>query len=291
MTNTTLTVPTVQDIASRLMPAQIRFNGQERPLGEFVAEDRRSARERRSGDPLAIFCRFAAALLERNVSGASYFRRIDVFGRTFGAPGDPSGGQSGFARNRYFEGKLLVERDFDDEQAYRLLRESGYRYPSKGSATLVKVVESLTVPGFRWAQYLAEAEVKWESGFREDPLRTINGIGDKTRDFALSEFSDYYCAPDLHVGRMMARTGLILHGIGDPSLSTVDFGFIRKVIGQLARSTGWPEVSGGLSPAHIDRVFWYYGQDRKRCGATPNCEDCPANDTCLTGVHRTRPLA
>jgi hypothetical protein len=84
MTNLTLVVPTVQEIANRLMPAQVRFRDGSAALADLVMEDRRSARERRAGTPHSIFVRFAAALLERNVSGASYFSRIDVFERTFG---------------------------------------------------------------------------------------------------------------------------------------------------------------------------------------------------------------
>jgi endonuclease III len=247
------------------MSPEVRFAEQTAPVEDFVVEDRRSAAQRRSGDTEAIFRRFAAALLERNVSGASYFRRIGVFEREFGDP-----------------------RSLTREHAEAMLRESGYRYPSTGGATLLDIARALSAAPFSWSSYLGEAEAKWESGFEDDPLKQIKGVGDKTRDFALSEFSDYYCAPDLHVCRMMARTGLILHGCGDPAISTVDYGFVRSVIGKLARSTGWPDARDALSPAHIDRMFWYYGQDRNRCSADPRCATCPANDLCLTGCWRGR---
>ena len=259
MTQLVLTVPSVQEVADRLMSADVRFRDETAPLGQLVSVDRQDAAERRRGDPNAIFLRFAAALLERNVTGASYFRRLDVFGSDFGDPAS-----------------------LTPEHAEAMLRESGYRYPPTGALALVEITAQLTAADFSWPDYFAEAEAKWESGFDDDPLKQIKGVGDKTRDFALSEFSDYYCAPDLHVCRMMARTGLILRGLGDPGISTVDYGFVRKVIGQLARSTGWPESADGLSPAHIDRMFWYYGQDRNRCAATPHCDACPASDLCLT---------
>jgi hypothetical protein len=86
----------------------------------------------------------------------------------------------------------------------------------------------------------------------------------------------------------MARTGLILQGYGDPDFSTVEYGFVRRVVQKLAKQTGFPGGRDPLSPAHIDRMFWYYGQDTNRCGADPACDQCPANDVCLTGRTRDR---
>jgi len=265
----TLPVPTVSEIAERLLPALVEFEAdgrkQSRPLRDWVEADRADARRRRETDrDHAIFIRFAAALLERNVSGASYFRRLDVFGSDFRDPAS-----------------------LTPEHAEAMLRESGYRYPPTGARALMEITAQLTAADFSWPDYFAKGEANWESGFPDDPLKKIKGVGDKTRDFALSEFSDYYCAPDLHVCRMMARTGLILHGYGDPDFSTSDYGFVRRVIAKLARQSGFPGASDALSPAHIDRMFWYYGQDRKRCAADPGCDDCLASDVCLTGIHRS----
>jgi len=267
-----LSVPSVVEIAQRLLPAPVEFQAdgrkQSRPLQEWVDADRADARRRRETDSdHSIYVRFAAALLERNVTGGSYIKRLEVFARDLGDPRT-----------------LTVERAED------MLRQSGYRFPPTGAATLMAVKELLTAPGFSWPGYFAEAEAKWQDGFEDDPLglKRVKGIGDKVRDFALSEFSDYYCAPDLHACRMMARTGLILHGyrVRAADFSTVDYRFVRAVVQRLARSTGFPDRPGSLSPAHIDRMFWYYGQDRLRCNATPHCADCPANDLCLAGRFR-----
>jgi len=266
--NRTLEIPSIGEIADRLMPAEVAFQvGDQRlrrPLREWVTADRAEARERREkADVHSIFVRVAAALLERNVTGGSYFSRLRVLGDLLCDP------------------KSLTEPD-----AETMLRMSGYRFPSNGAKTLVAICQHFASSGFSWPTYLAEAEAKWEDGFTEDPLFRIKGIGNKVRDFALSEFSDYYCAPDLHVCRMMARTGLILHGYGDPGFSTVDYGFVRRVIQKLAKDTGFPGGPDALSPAHIDRMFWYYGQDRARCDAKPDCDECPANAICLTGARR-----
>jgi hypothetical protein len=229
-----------------------------------VTKDRTEAAERRSWSSDAVLRRFAAALLERNVSGSNYVRRVAEFEQSFGEP-------------------AALTR----EPALAMLRSSGYRYPNTGADVLCGIVSLLTDPAFDWASYFARAEREWESGFQDDPLlRKVKGVGNKTRNFALSEFSDYYCAPDLHVMRIMARSGLVLHGIGDPSFHTGDPIFVRKVINRLARETGFPDQSDALSPAAIDRMFWYYGQDRSKCDVTPGCSKCPANDICLTGQNR-----
>ena len=265
-----LSVPSVVEIAQRLLPAPVEFQAdgqkQTRPLREWVDADRADARRRREKDSdHEVFVRFAAALLERNVSGGSYIKRLEVFARDLGDP-----------------------RTLTEERAETMLRSSGYRFPPTGAATLMAVKELLTAPGFSWSGYFAEAEAQWADGFEDDPLKLkqVKGIGDKVRDFALSEFSDYFCAPDLHVCRMMARTGLILHGYGDPGFSTVNYGFVRRVVQKLAKETRFPGAADALSPTHIDRMFWYYGQDVRRCGATPKCDECPANDVCLTGRMR-----
>jgi endonuclease III len=259
--NAGISVPSVTEIVGPLLDAEVRHDGQHRPQRQWVEEDRRQAYERRQGDPSAIFPRFAAAILERNVTGTSYRRRVEAFERGLGDP------------------KALTP-----ERAEALLRESGYRYPPQGAKTLLAVMKRLTEPGFSWAAYFAQAEANWETGFETDDLLKIKGVGPKTRDFALSEFSDYFCAPDLHVCRMLARTGLLLRGYGDPAISTSDYGFMRRLMQTLARDTGWPEQPDGLSPSHLDRIYWFYGQDRARCSAKPGCGECPASRVCLTGL-------
>ena len=263
MLHSNLDVPSVKGFANRVLDAPVRFADAVEPLRHWVETDRQAAHERRHELGPMAFHVFAAALLERNVSGSSYLKRIDTFRDELG---DPS--------------------TLTAEHAEAMLRRSGYRYPRNGAATLLKVRDVLQSPGFSWTEFFARAEREWEGDFTADPLFEIKGIGPKTRNFALSEFSDYYCAPDLHVCRMMARTGLILHGYGDPSFSTDNPGFVRKVIVALAKETGFPNTPGAFSPAFLDRMFWYYGQDRRRCDATPDCKECPARDVCLTGKMR-----
>lgn len=257
------TVPSLAQILSLLLYAEVRHDGKRRALRDWMEEDRRQAHERRNGVPSAIFPRFAAAILERSMSGGRYERRAEAFEQHLGDP-----------------------QAVDASRVQAVLREARYSYVANGTQTVLALAKRVSRPDFSWPEYFARAEANWETGFEDDDLRRIPGVGPKTRDFALSEFSDYFCAPDLHVCRMMARTGLVLHGYGDPNFSTVDYGFVRRVIQKLAKETGFPGDRDALSPAHIDRMFWYYGQDRSRCDAKPDCDDCPADDICLTCRHR-----
>jgi len=258
--------PSMHEIAERIQSTRVNYAGEYDSVHDFVARDRIAARQRRAvSDDATIFRRFGAALLERNVTGASYDRRIEVFDRHLANPA------------------LL-----DAEQAENMLRESKYRFPPQGVSVLLALRELVMTADFSWLTYFSEAEEVWESGFEQDPMLTIKGVGYKTRDFALSEFSDYFCACDLHVRRLIARTGLLLRGYGDPDIATgsddVDYRFLRRLIQKLAKETGFPDQPNGLSPAHIDGVLWYFGQGW--CGAHPNCKECAANHVCLTGVNR-----
>ena len=266
MADVVLSAPSIQQIAKRLQSTEVEYDGKQQSVGDFVAEGRQQARQRRKeDDENAIFMRFGAALLERAVTGASYDRRIEVFERQLSDPD-------------------VLTYDLAEE----MLCKSRYRWPKNGPATLMDFRDLVLKETFYWSTYFSQAEETWEGGFERDPMLKIKGVGYKTRDFALSEFSDYFCPIDIHIRRLLARTGLLLHGYGDPDISTgqqdPDYRFLRRLVHKLAKQTGFPEHPKALSPADIDRTLWYFGQGR--CGAHPNCDECPCNDLCLTGVYR-----
>ena len=266
MADSVLHAPSLEQVVQRLQSAEVAYDGELRPVEDFVDRDRDEAHDRRAkNDENAVFRRFGAALLERAVTGASYNRRIEIF-----------------------EGQLSCVNALTDDLAVAMLRESGYRWCKDGALTLMALRNVVQATGFSWDGYFCAAEEAWESSSEQDTMQSIKSVGYKTRDFALSEFSDYFCASDLHVRRLIARTGLLLHGYGDPDIATSsdvkDYQFLRRLVQKLAKKTGFPDGPNALSPAHIDRTLWYFGQGR--CGAQPDCQDCPAKDLCLTGVHR-----
>ena len=77
----------------------------------------------------------------------------------------------------------------------------------------------------------------------------------KTRDLALRELSDRFVAIDLHVVRVTSRTGLLLHGYGNPEITTEvatksGYLFFHEIILKLAKHTGWPSLGrNGMKPA------------------------------------------
>lgn len=259
----TLSPPTIGDVVAAMSRQEVKYLGQTRPVGEWVAQDQEAVRERRTHNDVRTFQRFLAALLETNVSGASYHRRLAVFAHHLGDP------------------ETLTRAS-----AEALLREAQYRFPPQGARTMVEFRDLWRSLGWSWEAYFQEAERHWETGFAEDPVLTgVWRVGLKTRDFALMEFSPYYCAFDVHLARLMARTGLLLHGYGDPYFDTQHYGFLRRLMQRLVQAEGWPATPAAVSPAVFDRTLWYFGQGF--CGAgEPPCARCQLACLCLTGRAR-----
>ncbi len=143
----------------------------------------------------------------------------------------------------------------------------------------------VTKEGFTWQDYINRAESQYDCDFEEDPFLKIQNVSFKTRDLALSELSDRFIPIDLHIVRVMSRTGLLLHGYGDPRITTEvtersGYLFFHDLMLKLARRTGWPET--GCSPGEIDRMIWHFG--RTVCRAKPRCHVCPLASICLTSV-------
>ena len=266
MTGRVFEAPKVSEIIGLLQSAVVEYGGVKQPVGDHVRDDRANAAARRADhDEVGTFQRFAAGLLERATNATNYHRRLAVFGEHQVAP-----------------------QTLDAAQAQSLMESSGYRFPIQGAETLMRFREFVVEPTSSWPQYFLAAESNWESGFEQDRVLELPGVGYMVRDFALSEFSDHFCAPDLHVRRLICRTGLLLHGYGDPDIATSsgddDYRFLRRLIHKMARESGFPGGREALSPAHIDRTLWYFGQGA--CGAHPECATCPANHACLTGIWR-----
>ncbi len=58
-----------------------------------------------------------------------------------------------------------------------------------------------------WDSYITQAEKQKENNYQKDPILSIKNISFKLRDLALSNFSPYYAAFDLHVTRVVTRIG------------------------------------------------------------------------------------
>lgn len=168
--------------------------------------------------------------------------------------------------------------DLNRQNLKRILK--GYRFGIKnGSDVVLKAKEIAQTHKFNWSDYFEEAENDYKRNFPGDEFLKIKNVGYKVRDLALSDFSKYYSANDLHVVRVISRTGLLMYGYGiDYNFGTnvgdkKQYLFFRKLIIRLSEMTG-------MSPGELDRIFWHFG--RTICSNSPNCGICPITNQCST---------
>jgi len=261
-------VPEPSDVLTRIANVEAEDGGIRRSIAqwrEWYREDLTTAPQK---PPLSIFCRFVNSLLERAITATSWKRRLEGFQKSF-----------------------VSFKAITDESVSKVLDETGYRFPEDGLTVVRKAKEIATAPTFTWSSYIEKAEQFYETDFPDDLFRRIRCVGFKTRDLALSELSDRFAAMDVHLVRVISRTGLLLHGYGVMDASTevakdisTDVGkdsgylFFHALILKLARRTGWP--GSGYSPGEIDRMIWNFG--RTVCNNSPNCKPCPLAGICLT---------
>ena len=259
-----ITVPEPGDVLAGMGSVQATLGGEQRGIAEWRAAYEENLPAARQRPDIAIFNTFVNSLLERAMSGEAWTRRRQAIQQVF-----------------------LSLEDVTEDSAQNVLAEARYRFPRDGTSVILEAKRIVTEAGFTWPGYVERAEQNYEGDFREDLFLKVRGVSYKTRDLALSELSDRFVAIDLHVVRVTSRTGLLLHGYGDPRITTDlsrahGYLFFHDLMLKLARLTGWPGT--GYSPGEIDRMFWHFG--RAICGATPDCRNCPLAGVCLTSVGR-----
>jgi len=258
-------VPEPHDVLARISDVRARMDGAERPIVEWRATYKADLVANRGKQDIAIFNRFVNNLLERAMLGETFFKRAHAF-----------------------QGVFVRYNDVTKENAEEVLKACGYRWgPEKGAGVIMDAKRIAAADGFTWQDYVRRAEADYENDYQDDAFLAIANVSFKTRDLALSELSERFVAIDLHVVRVTARTGLLLHGYGDPRITTdvtkadgQGYLFFHDLMLRLARRTGWP--AAGYSPGEIDRMFWHFG--RTVCKATPDCQHCPVARECLTSV-------
>ncbi len=256
-----VSVPEPGDILARIADVQATLNEEQRSIAEWRAVYRRDLATARQRHDIAIFNSFINSLLEQATRGETWRGRANIIQRVF-----------------------LTLDNVTEANARQVLAEASYRWgPEKGASVIMAAKRLVTEQGFAWTTYIDRAEHRYESNFLEDDFLRIKQVNFKTRDLALSELSEKFVAIDLHIIRVTTRTGLLLYGYGDPRITTdvsrpPGYLFFHGLMLKLARHTGWP--GAGYSPGEIDRMFWHFG--RTLCRVTPQCEDCPLANICLT---------
>lgn len=261
----TVSYPNLKEVIKPILGVKATINGRTQTIEEWRKEYLRQLQVNREKSSIQIFNTFASALLERQMGGESYNKRIQLLNE-----------------------RIKEYKDITRENISKILKETGYRWPDKGVEVCLKLKE-LTEKNFDWKTYFNKAEKEYENNFVDDPFLRIKYVGTtgsfKVRDFALSEFSKYYLANDLHIVRLIKRTGLLIEGYGDYNLGTnqsdpKDYLFLKRLAIKLAKDSGWGSDEG-YSLGEIDKIFWHFG--RTICKAKPSCEECPIKSVCLTG--------
>ncbi len=253
-------IPEAKSVFDRLGGVEAAYDGKTSSIDSWRKDYIESIEANRQLPPMAIFNIFVSSLLERAMKGEAFEKRTDTFKRVFES----------------FE-------DVTEESVAQTLADVGYRFPSSGQAVVMSAKALVNAAGFSWPEYFSEAEKNYLNDYPQDSFLVAKYVGLKTRDLALSTFSNRFVAVDVHIIRTTLRTGLIVRGYCDPvQTASDDYLFVRNLVLKLSFETGWP--NNGYSPGEIDRMLWHFG--RSVCKSTPVCRRCPLTDLCLTSVQR-----
>ena len=186
------------------------------------------------------------------------------------------------AMNKHIRSKS----DLNETVFKKIVADCHYRWRSEGVQVMSNVSFYFNSINWNWTYYFALAEKEAPNDFTEDELLKIPHIGFKVRDLAISNFNKDYVAFDIHIVRILTRTGLMNYGYGLSPDENIEMGnnpqnkkqylFMHKLFWTLSEMT-----QGVYSMADIDRIFWHFG--RTICKAKPECEFCPISKICLTG--------
>lgn len=220
--------------------------------------------ENRKQTKIGIFNRFVSALLEGfRTKGKDYGPRIELV-------------------NKYFHHFC----DVTERNIQQVLIANNYSLKNRGLEIILSARKIVEPSSFQWEQYFYKAERRYKNGYVTDNVLKIKGVGKKVRDFALSEFSTFYCAIDRHVADVIRRTGLLLYGYGQADFGTSpteNYDFLQRLVIKFSKETGWaPDSSQGYSPKEIDTMLWFFSQEKGICKGRPECFRCPVKDLCLT---------
>ena len=258
-------LPVFSDIVDLLLPVTIEWESEdwtiERWRDEYIGQVRRTRQEQ---DKLKVFNRFSASLVQGfRTKHKDFEPRIDRMNHRF--------------------------KSFDDissESVYALLSEEGYSFLTRGVQVIIEAKSLVEPPSFIWEDYFRRAELACDGDRQDDMFLGISGVGLKVRDFALKQFSTCWCAMDRHVTRVLQRTGLILHGQGEPGYgddptNNKNYAFMQSLLVRFSKESGWcPGATNGYSPGEIDSMFWFFGHGV--CTAKPLCQRCPVAGICIT---------
>jgi endonuclease III len=266
-----LTIPDVTSTLDKLMDVESTFNGLTQTISMWICQHRKTVKEniklieeKSDKNDIAVLNIFLRDLLVRAIKG-----------------------EMGTLVHNQLLSIIMDKADLLETNYRTVLKNANYRWGvDKGSKVIVDVVNHVeSCLHWDWGGYINNAEENKDINYQNDPMLTIKNVGFKVRDLALSNFSLYYAAFDLHVTRVITRLGwlnygfnLIEHGLemGTNPDDHKNYLFLHKLLFSLSAKT-----NGKYTPVDIDRIFWHLG--KTLCGAKTECDKCPIADVCLTG--------
>lgn len=269
-------IPDVNESLERLMPVKSTFDGSTKPILQWVSDHRTKIKENRS--------------LVENGSGENDIPVLNMFLRDLLVRAIK--GEMGSRVYEQLITTIKTKADLTEANYRQVLKNANYRWGvDDGSKVISEVVQYVqSVLQWDWRKYIERAENKKETNYQSDLMLRIKNISFKLRDLAISNFSPYYAAFDLHVTRVLTRLGWLNYGfsfLGNTDLemgnnpgSDKNYLFLHRLFISLSDMT-----KGEYTPVDFDRIFWHLG--KSICGAKSKCYACPVNTDCPTGKHRT----
>jgi len=157
-----------------------------------------------------------------------------------------------------------------------LMKESGYRFWSTRSKTLMNIAKYLKD---HFNGNMNEYFSYLKNNYEEDGLLSEHvGVSYKSRDWALSQFSPEYALVDVHVRNALRSTGLILYSylygipLSTDRTTTEEYKHIRDLVSKLAESLSW-------KPFKVVQYLWFFG--REYCSKKNMCNRCKTKN-CLS---------
>jgi len=271
-----ITIPDVSETLDRLMAVESTFDGTTQPIRQWVSAHRKKIEENRrlienghSANDIPVLNMFLRDLLVRAIKGEMGSRVYEELLAAIKTKAD------------------LVETNYREA-----LKNANYRSGvDDGSKVISDVVHHVqSVLKWNWSAYIERAENEKETNYHGDQMLGIKNISFKLRELALSNFSPYYAAFDLHVTRVLTRMGWLNYGfpfLGNPDLemgnnpgNDKNYLFLHRLFVLLSDMT-----KGEYTPVDLDRILWHLG--KSICGAKSRCGACPIAAECPTGRNRT----
>lgn len=270
-----ITIPDLNESLEKLIVVESTFDGTTQPIRQWVLDHRAKITENQR-------------LIENN-SPANDIHVLNMFLRDLLVRAIK--GEMGSRVYEQLITTIKTKADLTEANYRQVLKNANYRWGvDDGSKVISEVVQYVqSVLQWNWHTYIKRAENEKETNFQSDPILSIKNISFKLRDLALSNFSLYYAAFDLHVTRVLTRLGWLNYGfpfLGNPNLemgnnpgNDKNYLFLHKLFISLSEIT-----KGEYTPVDFDRILWHFG--KSVCGAKSKCYMCPVNVECPTGKHR-----